>query len=367
MLDFLKIENFKTLRRVEFELGPLTLFSGRNAMGKSTAMQALLLLRQSFERGALAAGRLVLNDRLIEIGTGLDALAESSDDETIRFHVALAGEAPIQFEFAYSAESDLLVQSNTVASPESLAQLFGRRFQYLSADRLGPKVAYPLSAFHVDSLASLGIHGEFTSHFIARHRDRPVSLAALKHPDAVSSFLGDNLDAWMSLISPGLRINAEVVPSMSVARLGFKFVNGRQFTREYRPQNVGFGLTYALPVVTALLSAQEDDLVLIENPESHLHPAGQAALGRLCALAAQAGAQLLIESHSDHFLNGIRVAIHRGEVDPRVVELYFLDRDISSEIHETVVTHPRVNAQGRLDQWPLGFFDEWDRQLAELL
>ncbi len=90
---------------------------------------------------------------------------------------------------------------------------------------------------------------------------------------------------------------------------------------------MGFGLTYVLPVITAILGAHRGDLLLIENPEAHLHPAAQCAVVRLCALAAQNGIQLLIETHSDHFLNGVRVAVKQSEIAPEETSILFFDRE----------------------------------------
>ncbi|WP_180834594.1 AAA family ATPase, partial [Vibrio parahaemolyticus] len=63
-----------------------------------------------------------------------------------------------------------------------------------------------------------------------------------------------------------------------------------------------------LPIVLALLVTKPGGLVIIENPEAHLHPKGQSYLGRLIQRTAEAGVQVIIETHSDHLLNGIRVA-----------------------------------------------------------
>jgi len=72
----------------------------------------------------------------------------------------------------------------------------------------------------------------------------------------------------------------------------------------------GFGLSYTLPVITALLVGTliPNSLVIIENPEAHLHPRGQTEIARLIALCAQVGTQIIIETHSDHLFDGIRIA-----------------------------------------------------------
>ncbi|MCR2307254.1 AAA family ATPase, partial [Salmonella enterica] len=74
-------------------------------------------------------------------------------------------------------------------------------------------------------------------------------------------------------------------------------------------------------------------MLIIENPESHLHPAGQSLMGKLCSIAANNGVQLIVESHSDHFLNGIRVAVKQKVVAADDVKVFFLQRDVHNSIH----------------------------------
>jgi predicted ATPase len=369
VLDAIGLHNFKAFLDARLDLGRLTLLSGLNGMGKSTVIQALLLLRQSFEANALTQGRLLLNGPLVQMGMGSDVLAEHAEEETVGLDLYWAEGPASVFRFAYAAASDYLEQTSAHVAAEALRDhsLFRKRFQHIGADRLGPMAAYPLSEYHVDSLESLGTRGEFTVHFVAKHRDRPLAVQALRHPAAVSGGLGDNLDAWMSVISPGLRISARVMAPLNAASLSFQFVQGRELTREFKPQNVGFGLSYALPVVTALLAASPGDLVILENPESHLHPAGQSQLGRLCSIAAQNGVQLIVESHSDHFLNGIRVAARGREIDAPFVRIYFFERQMEAAKHAVQIVAPELDQEGRISHWPQGFFDEWDRQLEALL
>jgi predicted ATPase len=103
----------------------------------------------------------------------------------------------------------------------------------------------------------------------------------------------------------------------------------------------------------------------LENPEAHLHPKGQSAIGELLALTADDGVQVLVESHSDHLLNGIRMAVKQEKIKPEDVALrYFLRRDGDQC---SMFECPQVDARGRIDHWPDGFFDEWERSLMELV
>lgn len=369
MIEFINIKNFKTLLNASFPLGTLNLFSGLNGMGKSTLIQSLLLLRQSHERNTLKSKGLLLNGDYVNIGTGKDALSSFSDQEEIIFTVKWDDiELPVLFEFDYQRDSDLLpLRKSGIDSDVEEFSLFNSNFQYLSADRLGPQSHHQLSEFHIRDLKSLGHHGEFAVHFIAVNGAKDLEIDALMHPKAVSRTLLANIEAWMSDITPGLKIKAVAQPQFNSASLSYSFNQGKETTEEFKPQNVGFGLSYVLPVVASVLSAAKGDLLVIENPESHLHPAGQSLMGRLCAIAANNGVQLIVESHSDHFLNGIRVAVKLKKVAAEDVKVFFLKRDVHNLVHSSEVMYPNIDDEGRIDCWPDGFFDQWDKELDKLL
>ena len=145
--------------------------------------------------------------------------------------------------------------------------------------------------------------------------------------------------------------------------VGFSFDSpGDVASRRYRATNVGFGLSYTLPVIVALL-APSDTLCLIENPEAHLHPRGQTKLAELAVRAAMAGVQIIAETHSDHFMDGVRIAVRNGLIRPEDVAFHYFDRDGG----RTTVSSPHVAADGRLSEWPAGFFDQHEDNLIKLL
>ncbi len=366
MLEFVRIQRFKTLADAQFPLAYLNLFTGLNGMGKSSLLQVLLLLRQSHERNLLPRG-LQLNGDYVNLGTGIDVLSTRSNEESIAFHLKWKEKPVQQFRFEYQAQADLLPLSQAVTSMSQDESLFGRNFQYLSADRIGPKTHYELSDFSLQQKNSIGKQGEYAAHFIADNQAKPLAIKQLKHEQAITDTFLDNLNAWMSHLAPGLSVRTHLQRTLNLVTLSYAFRQNNDMTADFKPQNVGFGLTYALPVVTALLRAKPGDMVIIENPESHLHPSAQSNLGRLCALAAASGVQLFLETHSDHFLNGIRVAVRNHLVQPNQVAIFYLERNVEDPNHTTVVHSPRVDDLGRLSFWPEGFFDEWSKNLEQLL
>ncbi|MCP4117704.1 MAG: DUF3696 domain-containing protein [Desulfobacteraceae bacterium] len=366
MLEFIRIQRFKSLNDAGFPLAGLNLFSGLNGMGKSSLIQTLLLLRQSMEKNTLMDRGLLLKGDYVALGIGQDILSENAEIETMAFTLAWQGAEPVNFVFNYSARSDLQPLDQKVALPDPLPVLFTKDFQYLSADRISPRAAYDASDYYIQDLNSIGNHGEYTAHYIAENGLKPLPIKALMHEKSPSKSLLDNLDKWMSEISPGIRIHARLHPAMNSVSLSYAFEQGPEVTAEYKPENVGFGLTFVLPVLVSVLRAKPGDMIIIENPEAHLHPGGQSVLGRLCSIAAANGVQLFIETHSDHFLNGIRVAVKEGNISNTEVNLFYMERSHVS-VHDTLVVMPEIDEQGRIDIWPKGFFDESDQLLEKLL
>jgi predicted ATPase len=352
----LRLQNFKRFENQSLEFGALTLLSGLNGMGKSSVLQALLLLRQSYQQGLLESTGLALNGDLVHIGTARDALFEDAKEDKIGFVITFENGNEATWQFGYDPEADILGLASPAVLPETYQfSLFGDDFQYLQAERLGPRTSFAMSDFQVRQHRQLGTMGEYTAHFLSIFRDSEIPNSTLSHPQAKSLNLLSQVEAWLSEISPGTRIHIIDSPGMDLVSLQYSF----GLSKEYRATNVGFGITYTLPVITAILSAKPGTLLLLENPEAHLHPKGQSRMGNLLAQAATKGVQIILETHSDHVLNGIRLAVHGGDLEPDAVRLHFFERN--------EVISPRMNRRGRIDQWPDGFFDEWDNSLAALL
>ena len=138
-------------------------------------------------------------------------------------------------------------------------------------------------------------------------------------------------------------------------------------SKKFRPKNVGFGISYVLPVIVALLNFKKDKIVILENPEAHIHPRGQAEMGRLIALAAAAGMQLFVETHSDHIVNGIRVAVKEKLIDSKDVNISYFSRQTTETEQFCRIQNIQVDRTGELSDYPTDFMDEWNNQLLKLI
>ncbi len=167
----------------------------------------------------------------------------------------------------------------------------------------------------------------------------------------------------MDRFFPGAGLVVRPVEGANLMTMG---IRTSAATSYHRPQNVGFGITHVLPIVTACLGARRSDVVLLENPESHLHPAGQSAMGCFLAMAAASGAQVILESHSDHVLNGVRRAVKSGIIGPEQVAIHFFAARTEDGECPQVIS-PLIDPGGTIDRWPTGFFDQFDKDTAALI
>lgn len=368
MIRLLRIYNFKCFEDQSLELGALTLLSGLTGMGKSSVLQALLLLRQSYQQGLLEKTGLALNGDLVRLGTAYDALFEGAKEEKIGFDLIVTNGGEGNWRFNCNLEADVLDLDTASISPAIFENtLFQDDFHYLQAERTGPRTFFEISDFLVRRHRQLGTRGEYTAHFLSVFERDDIAHNALAHPEAETPRLRDQVEAWIGEISPGTRLHLTPHSEMDLVSLQYSFTTGRQVSNPYRSTNVGFGLTYTLPIIVAALASKSGALILVENPEAHLHPRGQAQIGDLLARAASCGVQVLLETHSDHVLNGIRLAVHAGRLSPNDIRLHFFGREEHADQARSEVVSPRIDRNGRLDQWPDGFFDEWDKSLEALL
>jgi predicted ATPase len=368
MIKSITLGNFKCFENQILECAPLTLLTGLNGMGKSSAMQSLLLLRQSHHQGLLREKGLALNGDLVCVGKGTDALFEDAKEDYIRFELTFDGHRSAFWRFAYNRTSDVIGREDSNATDETYdTNLFGDAFHYLQAERRGPRTAFEISEYLVRQHRQLGVHGEYAAHFLAAFGREEVTNEAVLHSDATSRRLSDQVEAWLGEIAPGTRIRLNEHGNMDLVSVDYAFVARHEVSGYYRSTNVGFGITYTLPVLTALLASPSGSLVLLENPEAHVHPRGQARLGELIARAVHGGVQVMVETHSDHVLNGTRIAIRRGLITPDDVVIQFFGRTPSSGGIVSHIQTMRVDANGRIANWPDGFFDEWDNALEALL
>lgn len=385
MINEISVKGYKCLLNSTFEISNLNIFAGPNSSGKSSTLQTLLLLRQSGTEQK-EIHNLNLSGELYEGGTTSDVLHPDAEYK-IEYNIGdTAGSFRYEFEWDRQAldgqnarSLEAIAESDRKLAPE----LASSDFLYLNAERARPRAFYDLPSDRVGLAGLLGKSGEFTVAQLARasqglfHQDwswsdelRPRIAAAprlLDEKDFSEAILQTEgridsvVNIMLDWILPGAHFEASEQATTDTAVLSF--VRDLKFSKS-RPTHMGFGLTYALPVISSGFFMKAGGIIIVENPEAHLHPYSQSRLGVLLAIFAAAGRQVFIETHSDHLVNGIRVAVSRDLINHELVRTHFFSPP--TEGTTANITKILCDKRGRMSDWPQGFFDQIESDLSKI-
>ena len=242
-------------------------------------------------------------------------------------------------------------------------KLFSTRFSYLSAARLGPNLNLLSKK---KNLNGCGAEGENTLSFLEQNRSLQIDKTIQqKYQEKHNSTIEVGVQGWLQHISPNTTFDYRQIREA--------FIDVARFD-EFNPVHVGFGLSYTLPVITNLLaySTQEfsGGLLLLENPEAHLHPAAQTKVGELIARSAATGnSQIVVETHSEHIIFGIQIAVKEKIIAAAKTKFLFFDREKDEDGNITSkIENPILDDNAYFDDWPEGyFFDETEKSIYRLL
>lgn len=396
MVSSLHFDNYKCLSGSTFCLNKLNLFTGYNGRGKSSVVQMLLMLSQSLRKDDVnSMDRLHLNGDFVQLGDFVELLAAAN-----RYDLGVTigmtdGSILHEVELNYSLGNDDKVgelsscmidgidyfdvtgmangvDGETKSQNRSLRhlpqyiyqQFWSQNVHYVSANRQGP-VRF-VERREVPEVHTVGADGALTINTLSTYADEIDVRMNVKHGDSSSYRLPESTRQWLDYIMTGgavvvddsEKIHGSASRKSPILKLEFSF-NGSEHFQSY---NVGFGYSYVLPIIVTALIAREGNMVVVENPEAHLHPEAQVRLTYLLTKLAARGVQVFVESHSEHVINAIRLAVLKDEysITNKDISIFFFDDDYSKR-------DLFVEKNGRINNWPEHFFDQYQRELAEIM
>ncbi len=368
-MESIELKNFKSFRSLGLKLKSLNLLTGINSSGKSSLLQAILLIRQSFTSGSFSnplkkpAINLGDDNTLIKLGTLQDIFNEKANkDETIQF---IIHEKEVTYSFSSMSYESLEIKSSSVDGDISPQQslwiglnIFSKGFQYLSSERISPVESYPNPPD--GSSLFLGAKGEYAPYILENYGNRITIDKSLLHANTRinQDTLLWQVNYWLGEISKGIEVTTKPNTNTNTTELIYNYRKNSILEGNRKPQNVGYGITPALPILVALLISKPGDIVVLENPETHLHPYGQACIASLISKASQLGVQIILETHSDHIINGVLVSCkefvdNNGGLDSNNLKVFFFDQNAEELVSEIV-----VEKGGKIMYAPKGFFDQ---------
>ena len=396
------------------DLAPLTILAGANSSGKSAFMQPLLLLKQTLE-AAVDPGPLLLNGANAKFDNANEmfwhAPGESATTMSVTYFDADYERAGVSFcrsksgvdvqSMTYGPQwltsqkecPDPIVISTGSSSKElmpyvdqELVELFGRA----RTGRTQPQLSVARNRCFLDVVLEVDEHlhlpipkpGNFLLRNLAANmihlpglRDNPTRF----YPVTNSSdrFLGpfhpytaSIIASWSETKDVRLRaLNDQLIElgltwkvesrryddtkvSVKVGRLPRAQRGGSRDLVSLA--DVGLGVSQTLPVLTALLAARAGQVVYLEQPELHLHPRAQVALGNQLVRAAALGVIVVCETHSHLLIRAIQTAVARGDLASNWVALNWFARDSDGV---TRTRSSQIGSDGSFGDWPLDFAD----------
>ena len=372
MINKFQLKNFKIHSNLDIELGNITILTGQNGMGKSSVMQSLLLLRQSYLQLPTFPGVNLKGD-LVDLGSVFDVECQACNDPLLDITLHSTSEDCLNFQFSYDEDgvdlSDTYLPAKEKPNSEEIQKcaLFTNKFQYISAFRLGPQRSYERDTSivqHQKQISKVNGQCEYTVHFLSYFGDKIHCIPELVLDGTDNDLLETQVESWMQNVSP--RIKVVITPEGNDFKLKYKYTReGELITNDMSAVNVGYGVSYVLPIVVAILSATPGSLIIIENPEAHIHPRAQAELMKLLMKAAKAGIQIIIETHSDHIMNGALVSVAEEPENISLVKAYYFERD--DKKHTSITKKLNILADGRISDPPKGFFDQIDIDMRTIM
>lgn len=230
---------------------------------------------------------------------------------------------------------------------------------YLGPLRNHPQRTYQWSG---DTQEGVGQVGENTIAAIlaAQNEGRMLNRGPKKTRQSFAEFVA----GWLKDLGV---IHSFVVKPVAEGRKEYEvLVRTHAKAPEVKITDVGFGVSQVLPVLVQAFYCPPNSTVWMEQPEIHLHPQVQAELADVFISAIRSSengkarnVQLIIESHSEHFLNRLQRRIAEGEITPDDVAIYFCKRAGSATELEPL----EVNRFGDIENWPENFFGD---EMADL-
>jgi predicted ATPase len=371
-MDYLKINHFKCFEEIDIHINQLTLLAGANGNGKSTVIQALLYLRHTIEH----CGESNRRDYSIRKANGLNvslngvyglALGSSSFVLNQNYNGTILSiglfneieELTIDYEVDNENAQLWLTPWEVHKTNKTHFPILKHEFYYLNAERVGPRINQSLQFW---DYPNAGWQGESTAQLIGMENGYYKIEDIRRFETTKTNYLIDQVNYWLGFIMKGVKVKVETNAKTLTSQILLE--NAYTVSEPTLATNLGFGISYILPIIATGLIAQKGSYFLVENPEAHLHPSAQSKIGRFLAMVAKAGVHVIVETHSDHIINGLQIAVAKKDIDCDLVTINYFNHTEDSIQPE--VQPISMNQKGELSDWPSGFFDQTQLDFAEL-
>ena len=412
----ISVQDFKSLgRESRIEIRPLTILAGANSSGKSSIMQPLLLMKQTLE-ASYDPGPLLLdgpNAKFTSVDQFISHFQQNAHHQAFSVEIEHAKYTTLKVVFSPKERvleiTDMVTTDQKDALPLHLRpNLSSKKIKKAFSTSLKKKIKWPKGLeFEVvrkrcfleivmdiasvprnaENFFRLFGYGQLMRHATDRYdplirsiihvpglRGNPervykTTATGPDFPGTFENYVASVVARWQQKNDDRLNQLEEMLVALGLTgKIATKAVNYTQIELQVGrlPQtnsasdlvniaDVGFGVSQVLPVLVALLIAEPEQLVYLEQPELHLHPKAQYALAKILAETAKRGVRLVVETHSALLLLMVQTLVAKGNLDPELVKLHWFSRN--DENGMTSIQSADLDENGAFGDWAEDFGD----------
>lgn len=384
MITRLRAQNFKSWKDTgDLRIAPLTGLFGTNSSGKTSVLQALLLLKQSVE--SLDPGQILhFGDErsALDLGTFSDVIHGHDLGLQLKFSVfwrEIPNEGYLDVAFRETADR-LHIQKGVCALGEDVVRFKEgpKGFIFSRSGAQDVEAPWPWiypSSPSDDPTSSLRYNLQRV-HYLGPLRQRPQRAPYIwsgNQPWSIGPDGAQFAEALLATMDPTVQTVAyalkkmKLIDSFRIERVAPQRrdweirLRKTESSAEVLLPDVGFGVSQVLPVLVLCYYATEGSTLVIEQPELHLHPAAQSELADvLMDVVKNRNIQIILESHSEHLLRRLQRRIAEGEFAAKDAALYFCEMDNGA----SKCTELQITEEGTIKNWPKDFFGDEMGELA---
>lgn len=356
MIESIHIQNFKSIENQVFDFKPITILTGTNSSGKSSVIQALLLYSHHFHNNML------LDDYLANLGKPSALLYVHSKSKYFSITLKVKGRETASLIFNKDKQDYTFDETEATKSTKKniLIPNFERNLYYISANRIGQE-----NQSKVKDKFRCGVNGEYIFGFYESCKNARLENEKLISQEAISKALNAQVNLWLrKILGLNLMPLTQTIDNTSVK---VSYQNFDLDDIEMSPFNLGAGVSYLAKILILGLSLKEGDILIVENPEVHLHPNAIANFAEFFAFLARGGIQVILETHSEHIINKMRYFVFKNQLSTNDVQIYYREKFDKEFITMRINEYGRyVDGNDKVINFPSGFFDSVLKNLLEM-
>ena len=404
MITELRAQNFKSWQDTgAMRFAPLTGLFGANSSGKTSILQVLLMLKQTAEPPSPDWNELLYfgdEGSLVNLGSFDDIIhRHATNNRSLKIFVSWRLPKKLPLQNIGEVDNLSFLCSIFMSTLDGFSYGVGEHFFGIEPDGVKYEVSTPYGKDSAESLfRCYGIHGVSTANYRVfynlekafenlfsrifylgplREHPRPRYTWDGDHPKGIGQ---DGKKAISALLSGRVRhfsideqilkwlqqlelINSYDLRPLSDTGRDYEFlVKQYKGGPEVRLTDIGFGVSQVLPVLILCYYAPEGSILILEQPEAHLHPKVQTELADvLIDVVKNRNIQIILESHSEYLLSRLQRRIAEKEIAAADTALYFCEiKDGTSEIEQL-----NVDEYGNIRNWPQDFFGDVTGELIK--